>query len=233
MSTPALLVAVAIVWPSVVTWLYFVVFAGQSWMATVYGIGKLTQFSLPIVYCWLAGERPRWRELFSTALLLPALAFGVLVVIGIGAVYPYLSAQEGLVERIRAQAIPRLTALGLDSHAGYFALVVFYSLVHSLLEEYYWRWFVYGQLRSRLPIVVALPLASAAFGAHHVIVLWVYFQATGPTVFFSLCVMVGGAVWCWLYERSRSLLGIWLSHLLVDAGILVAGWFWIAPHLSG
>ena len=30
-----------------------------------------------------------------------------------------------------------------------------------------------------------------------------------------------GAAWAWIYHRSGSLLGPWLSHLLIDAGIFV------------
>ena len=41
----------------------------------------------------------------------------------------------------------KLTALGLQSPAAFIVLGVFYALVHSLLEEYYWRWFVFARLR--------------------------------------------------------------------------------------
>jgi membrane protease YdiL (CAAX protease family) len=41
---------------------------------------------------------------------------------------------------------------------------------------------------------------------------------------FSLAVAVGGAVWAWLYDFSRSLIGPWLSHMLVDIGIFVIGY---------
>ena len=38
--------------------------------------------------------------------------------------------------------------IGPADTGKYVALAVFYALVHSLLEEYYWRWFVFGQLRA-------------------------------------------------------------------------------------
>ena len=44
------------------------------------------------------------------------------------------------------------------------------------------------------------------------------------TWLFSVCVAVGGAMWAWLYERTGSLLGPWLSHLLVDAAIFAIGY---------
>jgi uncharacterized protein len=42
----------------------------------------------------------------------------------------------------------------------------------------------------------------------------------------SAGVAVGGAFWAWLYERTGSIFGPWLSHLLIDAGI-----FWIGYDL--
>jgi membrane protease YdiL (CAAX protease family) len=105
------------------------------------------------------------------------------------------------------------------------ALGVFYSLFHSLLEEYYWRWFVFGQLRRMTPVWVAVAVSSLGFMAHHVIVLAKYFGLASPvTWIFSLGIALGGAFWAWLYHRSGSLLGPWLSHLLVDAAIFAAGY---------
>ena len=107
-------------------------------------------------------------------------------------------------------------------HALAFAL--FLSIPHSLLEEYYWRWFVFGQLRRTAPFGVALAVSSLAFMSHHVIVIHQMLQqGWGVTLFFSLCVAAGGAAWAWLYERSRSLYGPWISHLLVDCGIMYLG----------
>ena len=34
---------------------------------------------------------------------------------------------------------------------------------------------------------------------------------------------VGGAVWAWIYERTKTLYAPWLSHLVVDAGIFLLG----------
>jgi membrane protease YdiL (CAAX protease family) len=68
-------------------------------------------------------------------------------------------------------------------------------------------------------------ISSLGFMAHHVLVLGKYFGFSSPaTWLFSVCVAVGGAVWAWLYERTESLLGPWLSHLLVDAAIFAIGY---------
>jgi membrane protease YdiL (CAAX protease family) len=115
----------------------------------------------------------------------------------------------------------------------YVALAVFYSLAHSLLEEYYWRWFVFGQLRRLLPLWPAIVVSAVGFMAHHVLVLSLYFGWwTWPTMLLSAAVAAGGGFWAWLYDRSGSLLGPWLSHLLIDAGIFFVGFHLVRQTLT-
>ena len=104
---------------------------------------------------------------------------------------------------------------------------MFYSLFHSLLEEYYWRWFVFRQLRRLVPLWPAIVVSALGFMGHHVIVLSEFFkEAPWLAWLFSSAVAVGGVFWAWLYERTGSLFGPWLSHLLIDAGI-----FWVGYDL--
>ena len=132
--------------------------------------------------------------------------------------------------------VPSLAAgLGFDSPGAYVGLGIFYSLIHSFMEEYYFRWFVFGRLRHLIRFAPAALVSALAFMAHHVIVLYVFFGASIHTLFLSLCIAVGGVIWAWQYERSRSLLGSWMSHLLVDAGIFLVGYhmlFIVLPSLE-
>ena len=119
----------------------------------------------------------------------------------------------------------KIRGLGVDRLWKFIALGAFYAVFHSLLEEYYWRWFVFQRLRRLWPLTSAIGLSSIAFMAHHVILMAVFFGWSSPwTYFFSLSVAVGGAVWAWLYARSGSIYGPWLSHLLVDAAIFLIGY---------
>jgi hypothetical protein len=121
--------------------------------------------------------------------------------------------------------LAKIQGFGLNTVGKYAAAALFYALVHSLMEEYYWRWFVFRRLRDFVRLPSAIAISSLGFMAHHVIVLAVYFGWTSPaTYLFSAGVAVGGAVWAWIYQRSDSLYGPWLSHLLVDAAIFTIGY---------
>jgi membrane protease YdiL (CAAX protease family) len=120
---------------------------------------------------------------------------------------------------------------GMNSPARYLLFAVPFCLVHSLMEEYYWRWFVFGWLKRWVPLGVAVALSSLAFMAHHVILLAGYFPGRFLTVAlpFSLCVAVGGAVWAWLYHRTGSLYAAWVSHAVIDVAIFAIGFEMLWP----
>jgi len=99
-------------------------------------------------------------------------------------------------------------------------------LIHSYLEEYYWRWFVFVRLRDYLPDGQAMLVSSLGFMAHHVILLATFFGWDSPlTWLFSAGVAIGGYVWAWLYRHTGNLLYPWISHLIVDAAIFTLGYF--------
>jgi membrane protease YdiL (CAAX protease family) len=127
----------------------------------------------------------------------------------------------------------KLKGFGLTSVGKYAAFAVFVSLAHSLLEEYYWRWFVFGGLRKLMPWKTAMVVSSVGFMSHHVIILATYFGwGTLATPAFSLGVAAGGIVWAWIYHRSNSLWAVWLSHLIVDVAIMVVGYDLARPFFN-
>ena len=135
----------------------------------------------------------------------------------------------GLMEAARGPVQDKIGGFGVDTLTAYLVLAAFYSLIHSLLEEYYWRWFVFAQLRRFTKLPAAISISSVGFMAHHVILLGAFFGWDSPLGWsLAVAVAAGGAVWAWMYQRWGSLYPLWFGHLLVDAGI-----FWIGYDLVG
>jgi membrane protease YdiL (CAAX protease family) len=231
-----LALVLAMTFPTLITYLYFIALVPSSGAREVsraqqgvYTVGKILQFTWPVLYLFLVtGQiphpgRPRWGGLAL------GLVFGLAVVAVMMALYFLALRDSSLLTQTPEQIRQKLIQVGMASPGRYLALAVFVTVLHSLLEEYYWRWFVFGGLRRLLSLWPALVLSSLAFMAHHVIVLHVYLpgEFLAGVVPFSLGIAVGGSVWAWLYEVSGdqgSIYAPWLSHLLVDAGIFVIGW---------
>lgn len=235
--------AFGLLYPTLLTWVYFVVLDGGSAAVQqlAYGTGKLIQFVFPALWVWtqvkgwrqqsgvaevaepladsrpFAWERPRWRGVVE------GLAFGLLVAAAMLGLYFGFMQDWPELGAMRQKVAAKVRGMDVASPGRYLALSAFYSLAHSGLEEYYWRWFAFRGLSRWLGTGMAMTMSSVGFMAHHVLLLASFLGWTSPlTWFFSLSVAVGGAVWAYQYQRSGQLYGSWLGHLCVDAAI-----FWI------
>ena len=236
------ILGIALVFPSVLTWIYFVALKSyEPWLQqTAYSIGKAIQFTAPIVFVWL------WkRDFLKTSPLLPkpwnwnrwdviGLAFGAIVVAAMIGLYYGFFAGTQIAEVLIEKANQKTVGIGIDTSLKFLGLGVFYALCHSFMEEYYWRWFVYGRLKNYIAPLGANVISSLGFMAHHVILLAVFFEGNfGLALLLASGVGIGGAFWAWLYDRSGDLRSPWLSHLIVDAGIFSLGFLLIREFLVG
>jgi membrane protease YdiL (CAAX protease family) len=228
-------VGIALVLPSVTTWAYFfgAATSASGVQAAVYSVVKFVQFALPIAWVVLVQkQRPRLRPRGSEGIAI-GLVFGVAVAIGMFGLYELALDDTAVMDLAEAEIRRKTLGFGIDTLAKFAMLGGFYSLVHSLLEEYYWRWFVFGQLRRFTSFRAAAIVSSLGFMAHHVLVLGKFFGFASPTTYLlSACIAVGGFVWAWLYDRTGSLVGPWLSHALVDAGIFSLGYQLVGAMLA-
>ena len=224
-----------LVFPTIVTLAYFVWFADQAEALKVaYGIGKVIQFGFPVLFAWFYARDRIGLPVFTRKGVVFGLAFGGVIGALMLALYFGALDPAGTLESAEDEIEEKVTGFGITSVSAYLALAAFYAIAHSGLEEYYWRWFVFGQLRRYTSRAVAITISSLGFMAHHVIVLGVYFGWASPmTWLFSLAVAIGGAVWAWLYEDSKSLIGPWVSHALVDAAIFAVGYDIVRSGLTG
>lgn len=236
MATPAVsqpasrparwLLPAALVLPTVLTLVYFVWMAGASGplQQMVFGTAKLSQFLLPVLWWHLRGRPPIARWTTSRGRLLAGLGLG-LAMAAVMVAAALVVESLGWFEAAKGVIHGKLAGVGVHTSAQFAGLALFYCLAHSLLEEYYFRWFVWGVCRERLPRVPAHLLAAVGFMGHHIVVLAFYFGGLHPLTWLgSLAVGVAGLVWSWLAEATDSLWPAWIAHVIADAAIFGFGY---------
>ena len=139
----------ALTFPTLVTWVYFVLLADAP--AAVqqlnYSAGKAIQFAFPLVWVLIVQRQRLCWNWTMPAGLPSAAGFGVLVTTAMLVVYHLYLKPAGFFTDAAEAVARKVEGFGFDSLAKYATLGLFYSACHSFLEEYYWRWFVFAQLR--------------------------------------------------------------------------------------
>ncbi len=243
---PIVLAAAA---PTLATVLYLHATDSTSSVQILYFASKALIFSFPVAW-WLFAERraravsfssrgptdgenvaqfERPRELSSTLRLRPegklaargdiALGIGSGALIGVSLWCVYLLMFKGVID---ADVLTeRVRQFGMYEH--FMLYMMFLSIINSGLEEYYWRWFVFGRLRTKLGAPAAVVLSSLAFATHHFVALHGFLGSAWLAGLFSVGIAVGGAVWACHYHHTGRLWGVWISHCLVDVAVLSIG----------
>ncbi|MDR1964155.1 MAG: CPBP family intramembrane metalloprotease [Planctomycetaceae bacterium] len=220
---------VAIIFPFFLTFVYFVLLAGSPGgiQKLAYSVGKILQFALPVFWVGVVCREHWFVRRFQNRGILEGVIFGIAVSLAMLLIYFLFSfpgTALGIDSAARFEIRNKIQGFGVNNKQAFFLLAVFYSVIHSGLEEYYWRWFVFGRLRRGMSWLLAAIISSLGFTAHHVLLLGTYFGYASPLCWLgSLGVAVGGLYWAWLYKRNDSIWGVWISHGIIDAAIFTIG----------
>lgn len=210
----------ALVWQLGLAILYLVA-VPDDYSQLVYGLAKLALVLWPLL--WWRQLKPEIPTLFPKRSR--SLCYGVFSAVGIvlGLGLFWFFTQPWLLTWRPALAAA-ITAFGLTSNT-YIIFALGLAVVHAGFEEWYWRSFVFRGLQLKMAWPVAAGISSLAFAAHHAVVI----NQFAPLWFSLLGAAVVGAagyLWCYLYQRTGSFLGSWLSHLVADLVVMTIG-YWI------
>lgn len=219
---PIILIALAATLPSAAALAYFVIWAGHPLAAVIYGGTKLMMIGL-LVGLWRTGRLPAipqmdatprsaWRE----GLLVGAIMATLIIAVSLG---PLAGLWHDATPRIAA----KVAEFHMDSLVTYLLGALAISVVHSLLEELYWRRLVFGGLLGRVPAAAAHLLAGLAFAGHHIVIAGIY-AGWGAGVALGLLVGAAGVAWSVLARRHGGLTGAWIVHAACDIALLALGW---------
>ncbi|MEM1027104.1 MAG: CPBP family intramembrane glutamic endopeptidase [Planctomycetota bacterium] len=210
--------------PLLGTTLSMVWFPESAWAKAGFAIAKVLILLAPVVWL-LKVERvkpriPRW----SNRGMVAAHVTGALIFLVIAGTY-YGFARAWIDPSVMLEKVQQF---GLDRIGLYLLGALYWCTINSLLEEYFWRWFIYERLRDVLPksavgIGLAVFVCGLLFTAHHVVALSVYFDAR-TTALASLGVFIGGVTWSWLYAKTRNIYAAYISHVWADIIIFWIGW---------
>ena len=99
----------------------------------------------------------------------------------------------------------------------------YFILINALIEEYFWRWFIYSRCEKLVSSQLAVFLTSLFFTLHHTIALAV-FTDWRITSIGSLAVFIAGIIWSEYYRRYRSIWSNYFSHAIADLALHIVAW---------
>jgi len=209
----------ALVVPLLASLIYFVLFPGTWFGKACFGLVKIHLIVWPVIATVfilresLRRPAPAWKVRFHT--LIPGVLIGVTVV---AAMFVLMLTPIGDIVRSSGGRIrEKVDDLGVLEH--YVSFSIFICVINSFIEEYYWRWFAYGNIRRVMPLFWAHAVAAVAFSAHHIVVVSQFFPI-GFALFVGCSVGVGGLIWSLMYQKYNTILGPWICHIIIDAGFL-------------
>lgn len=220
------LLIVALLLPTFAAYTYFELFTSPESVSVLYSASKIIQFSIPlIVLIFISKKTLQWISPKKRDFIL-GLGFGFVMGFLLLGTFWYLKSFP-FIQDVAPLIREKLTDFHADTPMKFLFLAIFISVIHSFLEEYYWRWYVHQELRKYFKIPLATFISSLGFMGHHVIVIKAYVPdsiSSWGIFVFPLFVFFAGVFWALIYEKWKSLWIIWFSHFLADVAILWIGY---------
>ena len=149
--------------------------------------------------------------------LLPAIALGV-------GIYVVILGGYFLVSRFFdfSQIAGALTNNAGVTKENFLYVSLYISFANSFLEEFFFRGFVFTNLKQHSGRKLAYIFSAAAFSMYHVAMMIGWFS---PSLFLLVMagLVIGGMIFNWLNEKMDTIYCSWLTHMFANFAINTIG----------
>ncbi|WP_052131552.1 CPBP family intramembrane glutamic endopeptidase [Planococcus sp. CAU13] len=105
-------------------------------------------------------------------------------------------------------------------------LVLVLLLLNPVLEEVYWRGYMFEKIRRTGSAAKAITVTAAFYTLYHVLTVMQLFEVA-YTLVAVIPVLIAGLFWGYVRERTGSITATIIGHALGDLGIVCVYWFMV------
>lgn len=110
------------------------------------------------------------------------------------------------------------------SGAGEIGLVLVLLIANPILEEVYWRGYMFNKLRNKGTAFSTITLTAFFYTLYHLLSIIPIFAA-GYSFAAVIPVLIAGLFWGYIREKTGSIAATIIGHGLADFGIMCVYWF--------
>jgi len=216
---PALALLLCVPLPSLGAWAALHAWPDTSLGQAIFSSSKAALLLFPLFWT-------RWvdREHFSisrptAAGLRAGLVSGLLIFFGIIAAWLLFGRSMVNAEVVATKA----RDVGLGSNYVFLGGALYWTFINALLEEYFWRWFVYRQCERLVGARRGVMLSAVFFTIHHAVALAAYVDLT-TNVLCNIGIGIGGIVWSSHMRQHGSVWPGYVSHIFADIAVFGIAW---------
>lgn len=167
-----------------------------------------------------------WNKGSRNRVLLPLSKKSILVgvmsgLICLSAIYGFVFVFQSSVLNI--QELRQLLVEWDFSGAKVLLLILVLALINPILEEFYWREFMYKRLLQDVDNVKTIMITSIFYSLYHLIVVMEIFSFPF-NVLAVFPVFLAGIMWGFFRIKLNSIAAPIISHCLADIGIMLVYW---------
>jgi membrane protease YdiL (CAAX protease family) len=178
-----------------------------------------------LFYSWLLGVPlidmlpPKERFKLTRKALLVGIGSGLLFFVFIFGGLSWLH-----VYMLDLEALRKLLLDWGFSGSGEILLVLVLLLANPILEEFYWRGYMFTKLRPHMSANFTILTTAAFYTLYHLISVIPIFSISFSLV-AVIPVLLAGLFWALIREKTGSITAAIISHMLSDFGIICVYWF--------